>query len=339
MIGLRPFVLLAGAAVLMVSTPSSAVTWPSPHVDESAGNPAMQLLQSAAWGAMARPWTAVQRVVTVEGGLPRLSAMQVRHLPGRGSDVSLMSTEARGHTADVQDAALLSMLAGHYEVMLTGSQWCEGRLSTVLEARRPDVTGPGAIAGRFWLDHRTGMLLRRDVHDERGAVVRSTSFEQLKVGAPHALPDRSQSPSPDVGWLNAMRAQGWPVRQSLPAGMELFDARFQEQGDDGVLQLSYSDGLSTVSLFVQSGELPHEPAGTARPVDGGGTVWVTGGSPDRMVWSGGGRTWTMLSDAPDSSVDAVLMSLPHVPAEVGDSAPRRVWRGMAVAGGWLNPFR
>jgi hypothetical protein len=90
---------------------------------------------------------------------------------------------------------------------------------------------------------------------------------------------------------------------------------------------------------VQSGVVPAEPAGPPRPVDGGGTVWVTGGSPERMVWSGGGRTWTLLSDAPDSAVQAAVLALPHVPTRVGDSAPRKVWRGMSVVGGWLNPFR
>lgn len=324
----------------MATTPSSAVTWPGPHVDQSTGNPAMQLLQNAAWNSVARPWTALQRVVTVHQGLPRLSAMQVSHLPGRGSDVRLLSAEQHLIAADAHDAALLSVLAGHYDVRMAGKEWCAGRLATLLEARRPDVTGVGAVAGRFWLDSRTGMVLRRDVLDERGEVVRSTSLESLNVGAPRVLPQQERTPSSgvDASWLQGMRAQGWPVRSALPGGLELFDARFHAADDDGVLQLSYSDGLSTVSLFVQPGELPSEPAGTPRPVDGGGTVWVTGGSPERLVWSGGGRTWTMLSDAPDAAVHAALMALPHVPAQVGDSAPRRVWRGMAVVGGWLNPF-
>jgi sigma-E factor negative regulatory protein RseB len=337
-IGARPALLLAGAAALLAATPCAAVTWPSPQVDQAAGNPAMQLLQSAAWSSVARPWTAVQRVVTVHSGLPRLSAMRVAHMPGRGTDVRLLTADQRALARDAQDAALLGVLAGHYEVTMAGSQRYDGRVTTVLEARRPDVSGAGAVAGRFWIDNRTGMVLRRDVLDERGAVVRTTSFGSLNVGAPRTVP-----PTPsrviDEQWLDAMRAQGWPVRSSLPGGLDLFDARLHDVVDDGVLQLSYSDGLSTVSLFVQSGELPEEPAGTPRPLDGGGTVWVTGGSPERLVWSGDGRTWTMLSDAPDSVVAAALGALPHTPSRSGDSAPRRVWRGMAVVGGWLNPFR
>lgn len=339
MIGVRPAVLLAGVIALFAATPSSATSWPSPHVDDSAGNPAMQLLEAAAWSATVRPWSALQRVVTVHGGLPRLSAMRVAHQPGRGTDVTLLSADERGLASDAQDAALLRVLAGHYEVALAGNQWCNGRLATLLEARRPDETGQGTVAGRFWLDNRTGMVLRRDVLDAQGAVVRSTSFDSLTVGSPREQVISPSSRQLDDSWLRAMRGQGWPVRASLPGDLELFDAHLLSEGDDGVLQLSYSDGLSTVSLFVQQGELSDEPAGTPRPVDGGGTVWVTPGTPERMVWSGGGRTWTLLSDAPDSAVHAAVLALPHVPRRVPDSTPRRVWRGMSVVGSWLNPFR
>ena len=255
----------------------------------------------------------------------------------------LLSADLHELATDAQDVALLSVLAGHYDLVLTGDQLYDGRRTTVLEARRPEVTGAGAVAGRFWLDSSTGMVLRRDVLDDSGAVVRSTTFEGLNVGIARTLPDRLAPAGHvlDESWLAAMRDQGWPVRQSLPGGLDLFEARLHNNGDDpddGVLQLSYSDGLSTISLFVQPGELPDDPPGTPRPVDGGGTVWETGGNPERMVWSGGGRTWTLLSDAPASTIRAALLALPHVPQRVRDNALQRVWRGMGVVGGWLNPF-
>jgi sigma-E factor negative regulatory protein RseB len=237
-IRLRPLVLLAGVAAVVATTPCAAVTWPSPHVDKSAGNPAMQLLQAAAWSAVARPWTAVQQVVTVRGGLPRMSAMEVAHVPGRGSEVRLLSADQHELATDAQDAALLSVLAGHYDVVMAGNEWCAGRLATLLEARRPDVTGPAAVAGRVWLDPRTGMVLRRDVLDERGVVLRSTSLASLSVGAPRPLPAHAVNRTLDDSWIEAMRAQGWPVRTALPGGLELFDARMHDAADDGVLQVS-----------------------------------------------------------------------------------------------------
>jgi sigma-E factor negative regulatory protein RseB len=195
------------------------------------------------------------------------------------------------------------------------------------------------------------MVLRRDVLDAAGAVVRTTAFDDLKVGPLLPVHQRaSLAAAPgrvlDDGALGALEAQGWPVVHVLPAGLELFEARMlTEAATDaatdaeaaGVLQLSYSDGLSTLSLFVQDGELSSKPHGTARPV-GGGTVWVSAGSPQRVVWSGEGRTWTLVSDAPESTVEDALLVLPHKSAPVGDSPLSRVWRGMAVVGSWLNPF-
>ena len=44
-------------------------------------------------------------------------------------------------------------------------------------------------------------------------------------------------------------------------------------------QLSYSDGLSTLSLFVQEGSLPADTGGTLSEI-GGSLVHVTSSAPD-----------------------------------------------------------
>ncbi|MCU1586918.1 MAG: putative sigma regulatory protein MucB/RseB [Frankiales bacterium] len=335
---LRPLLVLAGAAALVTVAPCAGATRPvPPHHDDASEASALHLLQSAAWSSVMRPWSAVQRIVTIHGGLPRLSAMQVQHVPGRASTMTVVAApDQEAVTADAQDAALLRVLIGHYDIAFAGMQVLGGRHTNVLEARRPGRQGAGAVAGRFWLDCATGMVLRRDVLDESGEVVRTTSFDLLDVGAaaPVRLAASVSQVHLDEPWLRSMQAQGWPVLRELPGGLDLFDARMQQD----VLQLSYSDGLSTVSGFVQPGELDGEPAGTARPVDGGGTVWVSGGSPERLVWSAGGRTWTLISDASESTVTAALQALPHTPDSSGDSPTARIWRGMAVVGGWLNPF-
>ena len=336
---LRPLLVLAGVAALMAVAPAAAGTRPvPPRNDDPAEASALHLLQIAAWGSVMRPWTAVQRVVTLQGGLPRLAAMQVHHVPGHGSSLQVLAADERAVSSDAQDAELLQVLAGHYDVVFAGSQTLAGRTTTVLEARRPGVTGAAAVAGRFWLDSASGMVLRRDVLDDTGALVRTTTFDRLTVGAAAPVVQTTAVSHVDLAWLGSIQAAGWPVRRELSAGLELFDARMHETADEDVLQLSYSDGLSTMSLFVQPGELASEPSGTARPIDGGGTVWVTGGSPERMVWSAAGHTWTLLSDAPESSVLAALQVLPHIPSPVHDGPLTRIWRGMAVVGSWLNPF-
>jgi sigma-E factor negative regulatory protein RseB len=208
-----------------------------------------------------------------------------------------------------------------------------------VEARRPGQSGVGAVAARFWIDQVTRMVWRRDVIDDTGSVVVSTAFSSLGfTRGPGAVPPVAADPSArhlDDGDVRDLVDQGWPLLDHLPGGLERFDAL---QHRDGVVQLSYSDGLSTLSLFMQRGTLPSDTGGTVREI-GGSLVHVTGLSPEQLVWSGGGLTWTLVSDAADATVAEAVLVLPHADPPSGhEGMGDRVWRGMSRVGSWLNPF-
>jgi sigma-E factor negative regulatory protein RseB len=209
----------------------------------------------------------------------------------------------------------------------------------LVTAHRPGRTGLGAVAGRFWVDDATRMVMRRDVLDDTGSVVLSSLYEDLRFvpveGLQKAAAVAPSGTALDDAALTALKERGWPIVERLPSDMELFEAL---QHEDGVVQLAYSDGLSTLSLFVQEGALPEDTGGTPREV-GGALVHVTPGAPEQLVWSGGGRTWTLVSDAPDSAIEQAVLVLPHAdPVLEDESVPERVWRGMDRVGAWLNPF-
>jgi sigma-E factor negative regulatory protein RseB len=105
-----------------------------------------------------------------------------------------------------------------------------------------------------------------------------------------------------------------------------------------VLHLSYSDGQMTLSLYAQRGRLGGTKlAGFTRQQVRGAPVWVRPTTPERVVWGGGGRVFTLLSDAPADEVRAAVVVLPHEkPAKTGFFA--RIGRGLARLGSWLNPF-
>ncbi len=351
MSSLRLLVVCAGTGVLLTGLPSAAFTLPD--VDSEASQvlspsvPAMALLEGAVRSARTRTWSGTQHVVSVRDGQPSFAVLAVRHTPGSGSAVRLMFSEQEALAPDALDTRLLGLLAGHYDLRVAGRSLCAGRPAVLVEARRPGQVGVGSVAGRFWLDADTGLVLRREVHDSRGSVIRSSAFVDLQVDGPvvasavsaaalEPLHPTGQRLSDDA--LQAMEAQGWPVVHQLPSGLELFESRLHEREGVDVLQLSYSDGLSTLSLFVQEGELAKDPEGTPQSM-GGGTVWVGKGFPERVVWSGDGRTWTLVSDAPAQVVSDALLVLPHRQARVvDDGVGSRVWRGMSRVGSWLNPF-
>jgi sigma-E factor negative regulatory protein RseB len=288
---------------------------------------ALAVLSAAAAAAQARVWTGTEEVVSLVSGSAVRSVVTVEHGPGRRS------------ASDTLDARLFSLLANHYHLRLGAVGLCDGRKARLVEARR---TTDGSVAGRFWIDTASGLLLRREVLDTRGELLRrnelvaiqpgtSSSAVQVALGATSPTSERL-----DEAALQRFEHDGWPVVRALPGALDLYDARWLT---DGVLQLAYSDGLTTLSLFVQRGGMPPVQAGVVRRV-GGGKVWQSPGEPERVVWSADGLTWTLVADVAPALVDEVLEALPHTQGHVAqDGVAPRVWRGMSRVGAWLNPFQ
>ncbi|MCU1593654.1 MAG: putative sigma regulatory protein MucB/RseB [Frankiales bacterium] len=341
---LRLLLLLTGLGALFTGVPVSALVAPGPDGPvtpvASRSVAAIELLENAARVARTRAWSGTQHVVSTRSGEAHFTVLQIRHVPGAGSEVHVLYAQDQTvAAADVLDRKLLVLLAKNYELRIVGDRICSGRRTELIEAVRPGTRGIGSLAGRFWVDRETGLVVRRDVLDTDGAVVRTSSFVRLQLTAGDVMAQTAEVVKPsgdrlDEADLAALRTEGWPVPSTLPSGMELFEARLHSS----VLQLSFSDGLSTLSLFVQRGRLPRSVSGDERPV-AGGTVWVSSGLTERMVWSGEGNTWTLVSDAPDEAVEDAVLVLPHTTkASAGDGMLSRAWRGMSRVGAWLNPF-
>ena len=249
------------------------------------------------------------------------------HAPGVGEgSVPATATAAL-------DARLVSLLAASYDLAVAGSGRCAGRTSTVVEARR----GDGQVAGRFWVDEASGLLLRREVYGDDGRRRRSSALVDLEVRAAADVPPGATTDLPAAA--EELRAQGWQVPDGLPGGFGLFDARLSAPDEpEHVLHLAYSDGLSTTSLFAQRGALGSAPpTGFRRDEVGGRPVWVRSDTPERVVWSGGGAVWTLVSDAPADVVRDAVATLPRDRAE-GDGVLARLGRGLGRLAAVLNPF-
>jgi sigma-E factor negative regulatory protein RseB len=275
-----------------------------------------------------------------------ITVLDVTHLPGQGTvlveDAEDGTPGQAGFAAATSGAdttrpnLLLGLLGRSYRLQLDQDGLVAGRPARQVVARRAD----GSVAARFWVDAATGLLLRRDVIAADGLLVRRSEFVQIALTAaplghlPVMLPPPSGRPLSDSA-LDRWSGDGWPCPRVL-AGLSLFDARSETGASGPVLHLTYSDGLSTVSVFVQPGRLdPSGLAGSAATV-GGEPVWVRPGMPDEVLWSSGGHVITVVADAPADVVDAVVSSLPHLADDPGGWA--RVERGFARMVSWLNPF-
>lgn len=337
---LRLLVLVASAATLLAGLPALGA---SGRDDRTA----LALLTDAAHAARTRSYRGTQYVGSWRAGTQQVAVLDVDHRPGDGSTVRPSGmpagdTDTALHvpTADL-DERLLRLLDASYTLQVSGPGRVAGRATTVVEARRVGQDGPGAVAGRFWIDDSTGLMLRREVYDQAGNRLRSSAFVDVTVAtAPERLPVGVLPPDGVTGRRldpAELGAIGWRPPQVLPGGLELFDSRMTQYQDAQVLHLAYSDGLSTLSVFSQRGSVDEQPGADFRPGRMAGTrVWVQQGAPERLVWQGDGQVFTVVTDADPAVVPAAVAALPHDRPD--DGLLSRLGRGLRRIGHWLNPF-
>jgi len=141
---------------------------------------------------------------------------------------------------------------------------------------------------KLFVDTQTGLLLRREVRDARGRTERSLEFKTLTIdGGVHALDEpgvrRKEAPS-----LRSV-PDGYRAPSQPGAGYVLVS---KARDPAGGVQLSYSDGLFTISIYEQRGELDWSglaKGGTTQTIAGhavhppAAALQNTSISPDRGV--------------------------------------------------------
>jgi hypothetical protein len=173
------------------------------------------------------------------------------------------------------------------------------------------VARAGQVRERWFVDDEIGLLLRREVLDHRGALVRAVGFVAIgATSAGRAAPVVPRAPRPREPVRIGRMAPPLQAPRGLGAGYKLLGA-YRER--EGLAHLFYSDGLHGLSVFQQRGRLAWSrlPSGGTPAEVGGRTVRayaLPGG--ETLVWDGGGVTYTVVSDAPIDDIAAVVRDLP-----------------------------
>ncbi len=119
---------------------------------------------------------------------------------------------------------------------------------------------------QFWVDLKSGLLLKADLFDERGGALESLAFTELRIGAP-THPDALKSSFPNAtdtkdAWQvrqarsREMRDDSqWLFRVELPGFRRQAAMRRSIEQNAGketheVLHWVFSDGLAAVSVFI-----------------------------------------------------------------------------------------
>jgi sigma-E factor negative regulatory protein RseB len=122
---------------------------------------------------------------------------------------------------------------------------------------------------RLWLDEKTAMPLKTQLCDSHGQVIEQIFFARLDM--PDNIPDSDLAPqvhSDGMRWVRQGPAPDGPSAalsayraSALPPGFHLTVAGAQTIGGATVpaSHLVYSDGLATVSVFVEAPAQPGQP--------------------------------------------------------------------------------
>ncbi|MCB1738182.1 MAG: MucB/RseB C-terminal domain-containing protein [Gammaproteobacteria bacterium] len=238
-----------------------------------------------------------ERLVTLAG--------TAREIVRSGEDVQCILPDRRkvlvGHqhrrkpfpTALTDNVAALYPL---YRFESDGEERIAGRDTQIVAVQPRDAYRYGH---RLWIDVESGLLLRSDVLNESGEAVEQVMFTNVALNT--RIREQDLTPSVDISGFVTVpdpdddrdTASNLPLPQ-LPPGYQLINRKQRVVGADAVSveHLIFSDGLSTVSVFIDpapkrddllQGESSHGAANAYGLYQNGTHITVVGEAPEAAI--------------------------------------------------------
>jgi sigma-E factor negative regulatory protein RseB len=198
-------------------------------------------------------------------------------------------------------------LSRYYDFRVLGEDRVGGRPVQVVVFEPRDGLRYGH---RFWSDAKTGLLLKARVVNERGEGVEQFAFSDLTINAPI---DRSMVqpswPSVPPDWQVQKNAgndvvpqdTGWVVTRVPPGFSKIIEGFRKLRGRrERIAHLVFSDGLVSISVFVEPLMASSSPAGFLR--QGGLNVYSVR-QDDHLI--------TVIGETPGATVRQIAHSVVH----------------------------
>lgn len=232
------------------------------------------------------------------------------------------------HTVLVEDRAdndgLLTLIPEYrqgledlYDINTGPETMILGRKAVLLTVQPRDEFRYGY---RLWLDEETAMPLKSQLFNHHGKIVEQVVFAELTMK--DSIPDSDLRSRIDTSGFTLLREKvrrhfispesiGWRVN-NLPPGFKLKVTRLQSMpgSKSPVRHMVYSDGLATVSVFI-------EPA-DGKDNEGSGLQRV--GSVFAFHTDNSGYQVTAVGEVPPLTVKTIIGSLTRAPGQFSISA-------------------
>jgi sigma-E factor negative regulatory protein RseB len=197
----------------------------------------------------------------------------------------------------------------HYELEFIGAGRAAGRDAKIIAVRPRDDYRYGY---RLWLDRETAMPLKSQLWDRQGNVIEQIVFAQIELGASISADEVKPSLSTQgyiwhrsaaAGQSESSAAKTAPLWRAidLPAGFMLIAAvsKYSPGAELPMEQLVYTDGLASVSVFIEIGVAASEQAeGLSRL-----------GAANAYTTTMEGQLVTAVGEVPARTVEMIALSM------------------------------
>jgi len=169
---------------------------------------------------------------------------------------------------------------------------------------------------RLWIDESTGMPLKTQLCDGRGRVIEQIVFASLTLSS--RIPDSAFKPDVSTQGFRWLRNEAAPTKEppenaslvwnalKLPPGFKMAarSAQVMPGSTDPVSHLVFSDGLASVSVFVEMETKTSEPADEQTVTEESARL----GSSSVYSTMMGGRKVTAVGEVPPATVRSIASS-------------------------------
>lgn len=168
---------------------------------------------------------------------------------------------------------------------------------------------------RIWSEKRTGLVLKLQTLDEQARVLEQVAFSELQLDAPVSMDKLSRMMGNTEGYKvvspelvkTTPAAEGWRLAREVPGFHSMSCLRRPSASGPDALQWVFSDGLASVSLFIE----PFEPRRHAQ--EGLQGMGATHALTQRLVARGGPWWLTLVGEVPTQTLQAFAQALERAP--------------------------
>lgn len=168
-------------------------------------------------------------------------------------------------------------IASFYRVKAIGRDRVAGHEADVVQLNPVDVWRYGY---RVWTERKSGLVVKLQTFNGDGRVMEQATFSELQLGTPVSMAGLTQMMSDTDGYQiektdlvkTTAAAEGWLMKTEVPGFKSMSclrrpDQKRADKSQANTIQWVFSDGLATVSIFIED----YDPQHHVQP-----GIWVLG---------------------------------------------------------------